>query len=381
MMTTLNIFTTFIFMIVIGAVIGAATNHLAIKMLFRPYKPYYLFGKQLPFTPGLIPKRRDEVAKQVGVMVMEHLLTPEGIQKRFESSEAKQEILHTVHRYIDKGAEMEITVLSLLESFGVSQADVKADEWIHEWSDHKLNSLLENYNEQTLSELLPLDVENKISSKIPDAADYILKRGIHYFESEEGKSRLGNMIDDFLKERGMLGSMVQMFLGNSSLIDRVHPEIIKFLRNAETKRFLSDLLVQEWDKVKQFSLHELDERWNVKELMFSVKNQLLSQFSTKLILDKPVGAYVSAVADDLKTHVAPVLIQKGISAASNVLEDLLAKLQFEDIIREQIELFPLEKMEELVVSISNKELKMITFLGGLLGGLIGAIQAIFVTLF
>ncbi|MFW0809558.1 DUF445 domain-containing protein [Bacillus pumilus] len=377
----MNIFTTFIFMIVIGAVIGAATNHLAIKMLFRPYKPYYLFGKQLPFTPGLIPKRRDEVAKQVGVMVMEHLLTPEGIQKRFESSEAKQEILHTVHRYIDKGAEMEITVLSLLESFGVSQADVKADEWIHEWSDHKLNSLLENYNEQTLSELLPLDVENKISSKIPDAADYILKRGIHYFESEEGKSRLGNMIDDFLKERGMLGSMVQMFLGNSSLIDRVHPEIIKFLRNAETKRFLSDLLVQEWDKVKQFSLHELDERWNVKELIFSVKNQLLSHFSTKLILDRSVGSYVNAVADDLKTHVAPVLIQKGISAASNVLEGLLAKLQFEDIIREQIELFPLEKMEELVVSISNKELKMITFLGGLLGGLIGAIQAIFVTLF
>lgn len=131
-------------MIVIGAVIGAATNHLAIKMLFRPYKPYYLFGKQLPFTPGLIPKRRDEVAKQVGVLVMEHLLTPEGIQKRFESSEAKQEILHTVHRLIDKGADMEITMLSLLERFGVSHADVKADEWIHHWSDQKLDSLLKN---------------------------------------------------------------------------------------------------------------------------------------------------------------------------------------------------------------------------------------------
>ncbi|KEP26363.1 DUF445 domain-containing protein [Bacillus zhangzhouensis] len=377
----MNIFTTFIFMIVIGAVIGAATNHLAIKMLFRPYKPYYLFGKQLPFTPGLIPKRRDEVAKQVGVMVMEHLLTPEGIQKRFESSEARQEILHTVHQYIDKGADMEITVLSLLERFGVPQADVKADEWLHQWSDQKLSSLLEKYDQQILSELLPPEVENKISSNIPVAADYILKRGIHYFESEEGKARLGNMIDDFLKERGMLGSMVQMFLGNSSLIDRVHPEIIKFLRNAETKRFLSDLLVQEWDKVKQFSLHELDEKWNVKELVFSVKRQLLSHFSTKLILDRPVGAYVSAVADDLKTQFAPVLIDKGIEAASNALEGLLAKLQFEEIIREQIELFPLEKMEELVVSISSKELKMITFLGGLLGGMIGAIQAIFVTLF
>ena len=368
-------------MIVIGAVIGAATNHLAIKMLFRPYKPYYLFGKQLPFTPGLIPKRRDEVAKQVGVMVMEHLLTPEGIQKRIESSEAKQEIMYTVHQYIDRGADMEITVLSLLERFGVPQADVKADEWLHQWSDQKLGSLLEKYDQQILSEWIPSEVENKISSKIPDAADYILKRGIHYFESDEGKAILRHMIDDFLKERGMLGSMVQMFLGNSSLIDRVHPEIIKFLKNAETKRFLSDLLVQEWDKVKQFSLHELDEKWNVKELVFSVKRQLLSHFSTKLMLDRPVGAYVSAVADDLKTQFAPVLIDKGIKAASNALEGLLSKLQFEEIIREQIERFPLEKMEELVISISNKELKMITFLGGLLGGTIGAIQAIFVTLF
>ncbi|PYH25178.1 hypothetical protein US8_04129 [Bacillus altitudinis] len=380
-MTTLDIFTTFIFMIVIGAVIGAATNHLAIKMLFRPYKPYYLFGKQLPFTPGLIPKRRDEVAKQVGVMVMEHLLTPEGIKKRFESSEAKQEILRTVHRYIDKGADMEMTVFSMLEKYGFSQADVKADAWLHQWTDHKLHSLLEKYDQQTLSELLPQDVENKLASKIPDAADYILKRGIHYFESDEGKARLGHMIDDFLKERGMLGSMVQMFLGNSSLIDRVHPEMMKFLKNAETKRFLSDLLVQEWDKVKQFSLHELDEKWNVKELLFSVKKQLLSHFSTKVLLDRPVGVYISAVADDLKTKFAPSLIDKGIEAASNALEGLLAKLQFEEIIREQIELFPLEKMEELVISISNKELKMITFLGGLLGGLIGAVQAIFVTLF
>ncbi|MDI3567717.1 DUF445 family protein, partial [Bradyrhizobium sp. Arg816] len=99
------------------------------------------------------------------------------------------------------------------------------------------------------------------------------------------------------------------------------------------------------------------------------------------ILDKPVGSYVSEVAVDLKIYLAPVLVDKGIKAASNALEELLAKLKFEDIIREQIELFPLKKMEELVISISNNELNMITFLGGFLGGFIGAIQAIFVTLF
>lgn len=41
-----------LFMVVVGAVIGGFTNLLAIRMLFRPYKPIYMFGKQLPLTPG-----------------------------------------------------------------------------------------------------------------------------------------------------------------------------------------------------------------------------------------------------------------------------------------------------------------------------------------
>ena len=57
------------------------TNHLAIKMLFRPHRPIYIGKFQVPFTPGLIPKRRDELAVQLGKMVVEHLLTPEGIGK------------------------------------------------------------------------------------------------------------------------------------------------------------------------------------------------------------------------------------------------------------------------------------------------------------
>ncbi|MCG2963495.1 DUF445 family protein, partial [Escherichia coli] len=62
-------FITIIIMAVIGAVIGGVTNHLAIKMLFHPYEAKYLFRKRIPFTPGLIPKRRDELAVQLGKTV------------------------------------------------------------------------------------------------------------------------------------------------------------------------------------------------------------------------------------------------------------------------------------------------------------------------
>ncbi|GGI31870.1 membrane protein [Staphylococcus chromogenes] len=48
-------------MTLIGALIGGVTNMIAIKMLFHPFKAYYIFGKRIPFTPGLVPKRRDSI--------------------------------------------------------------------------------------------------------------------------------------------------------------------------------------------------------------------------------------------------------------------------------------------------------------------------------
>ncbi|MBF9299470.1 DUF445 family protein, partial [Staphylococcus schleiferi] len=44
-----------VFMIILGAIIGGVTNMIAIKMLFHPFKPYYIFRFRIPFTPGLIP--------------------------------------------------------------------------------------------------------------------------------------------------------------------------------------------------------------------------------------------------------------------------------------------------------------------------------------
>ncbi len=66
---------------VAGGVIGYFTNDLAIKMLFRPYKPRFFFGRRLPFTPGLIPRNQERLAKRVSDTIMSSLLTPEELQK------------------------------------------------------------------------------------------------------------------------------------------------------------------------------------------------------------------------------------------------------------------------------------------------------------
>ncbi|HZG38566.1 MAG TPA: DUF445 family protein [Nodosilinea sp.] len=66
---------------IVGGVIGYFTNDVAIKMLFRPYRPIYLGGRRLPFTPGLIPSNQERLAKRISDTIMGSLLTPEELQK------------------------------------------------------------------------------------------------------------------------------------------------------------------------------------------------------------------------------------------------------------------------------------------------------------
>jgi len=64
---------------VIGAFIGYFTNMVAIKMLFRPLQAWRVLGIRVPFTPGVIPAKREELAGNIGEMVGEHLLTSQEI--------------------------------------------------------------------------------------------------------------------------------------------------------------------------------------------------------------------------------------------------------------------------------------------------------------
>lgn len=65
---------------IVGGIIGYFTNDIAIKMLFRPYQAYYVAGRRLPFTPGLIPSNQERLAKRISDAIMGSLLTPEELQ-------------------------------------------------------------------------------------------------------------------------------------------------------------------------------------------------------------------------------------------------------------------------------------------------------------
>ena len=72
---------------VIGAVIGAFTNFIAIKMLFRPLKEVKVGKFTLPFTPGVIPKHQEELAEALSNTVYQNFFTNSDIEGIFMSDE------------------------------------------------------------------------------------------------------------------------------------------------------------------------------------------------------------------------------------------------------------------------------------------------------
>ena len=59
----------------VGAIIGAFTNYIAIKMLFRPLKEKRIGRLKIPFTPGVIPKHQEELARALSKTVYENFFT------------------------------------------------------------------------------------------------------------------------------------------------------------------------------------------------------------------------------------------------------------------------------------------------------------------
>lgn len=76
----------------LGGVIGYVTNYIAIRMLFRPLRAWRIFGLRVPLTPGIIPAKRGELARKMGEMVGEHLLTVDDVGQAFGKESIQREL-------------------------------------------------------------------------------------------------------------------------------------------------------------------------------------------------------------------------------------------------------------------------------------------------
>lgn len=98
---------------VVGAAIGALTNQIAIKMLFRPYREVRLGGVRLPFTPGVIPSQRGQIAHNIATTFEEQLLGGDEIHQALTGERARGIVSEKVQELLDQFGPMASMVQSM----------------------------------------------------------------------------------------------------------------------------------------------------------------------------------------------------------------------------------------------------------------------------
>lgn len=368
-------------MVAVGAIIGGVTNHLAIKMLFRPYQPIYIRKWRLPFTPGLIPRRRQDLAIQLGRLVVNYLLTPESFKKKLLGKEFQRDITTYLQGELTKAFNSEKTINDLMKSWGKFDSQEQLQAKIDYFIENKYDQWMEEYRDQSIRDMLPASMKEKVEEKLPFISAFILQKGIDYFSSEEGKNRIEKLVEDFIQNRGgMLKNMLQMLLGNVNLAEKIQPEIIKFLKNKGTDELITNFLKAEWEKILEYKGEMLEEKLEKQKIIEGLKKYIHKIIRLEKVMNTPLQQYTRTVEGPV-LEMVPKVVAKICEALSEKVETIMEKLKLAEIVKEHVEMFPIERLEQMLLSIISSELRMITVLGVLLGGLIGIFQGIIAILF
>lgn len=152
--------TEIIIMIIVGALIGWFTNYLAVKMLFRPIRPW-----RIPLTKielqGLIPKRREEIAVTIGATVEEQLISINDLVSRLIEGENRAELIRTIRFKILAAIDERIPSFvpgAIKQAILTRIRDILNQE-IQSFVDHSMGEMIEDAVQK-------IDISNLVEERI-----------------------------------------------------------------------------------------------------------------------------------------------------------------------------------------------------------------------
>ncbi|AXF57707.1 DUF445 family protein [Salicibibacter kimchii] len=364
----------------LAAVIGFITNVIAVAMLFHPRKPIFIGSWRLPFTPGLIPKRHVDIADHLGRIVMEHLLTVEGLQGRLTERRFQNEVNIWVKEGVKKWlANEERSLQEIAEHYRLwSSPDQKVEKRMKNIISHRMDTYWEETQSQTIEEIIPDDWNQKGKDFLPEVAHWILERLRVYLYSKEGKAQVQSIIQSFIRRRGSIVQVLDSFVRTEKMVERVYPEVVDALTSRDIENWLLKKLREEYDKVLQKKGSDFVSGKTVEQCYSELTDFIMKQIPIEEVFHKPVKEWAEKIDFIYVDQISDTVIQQAGGFLEVNMSGILESLRLDTIVSEQVKAFPLDRLEEIVVNISNRELRMIKFLGGILGGIIGIVQGLLI---
>ncbi len=311
-----------IFTALVGSIIGYITNWFAIKMLFRPYEEKRIFGLKVPFTPGLIPKEKDRIAKSVGEAIGEHLLTSETIVESLCSDEmngklrtwVKDKVIAVEKKGASIGEEIQVFVGDKYEQLVAYLEDKVSEHIINQLKNNEVrHSLISNIMD-VINEKLEFKTEDFIDSGFyKDFKIKISNRIIKLKDSDELSESINKSIVKKIDDLGEEGKRLNEVIP-AEIIGSIK---VYIYNNSESISMEIDKFIQE-DSVKEKI------RETISKLVSSNINPMIAMFVNADSINAKVMTSLSSQLKDENT-------QKDIALIINKMIDKMIEAEVKNI--------------------------------------------------
>ena len=258
----------------VGGIIGYITNNIAIKMLFRPLNPIYIGGKRLPFTPGMIPREQERIAKTIAQVIEKELIDPEILKSYLLSQEMCLRIEDKVYTSLKEMSQSTQTVEQFLEDL----IGKKTVEHIEEALSEKITTeITKKLNESHLADPIINQLADSVKASIGPMMMFI---GEGVVEGIKDKAK--DMVQQFIEQKGegMVQEMVDEQFDTvkhkplSEVSERLMQEISK----------VNYVVIKSYTKIVENNLLEMLQHVRIAEIVESKIKQYEPREMEKLIL-------------------------------------------------------------------------------------------------
>lgn len=377
----------------IGALVGYLTNVLAIWMLFNPKRK--ILGIQ-----GVIPKKRQEIAEGISTVIEEEFINPSSIKDFIEKN--LDMFISSLEDFIENHNEIVIPSIKSIVGENYNKIVNLLAKNIYSYL---LNIEYEKYSSSIIKKIIlnnkfTFEIWEKLKNKSfkdlgIDLKEILLKNIEKTINSSKFnviiKEKLMNLISEKVKIpfipienfiSGLLDNFLEDVVRDFNSKGATYYEIQNFI-----ELHLSNLKIGDVVTFEQFDkfIHNFIERVEISKIVNYLKEKFDDQELEKIssiLLDKllckeiNISKILETFSIDLKV-ILKFLIVKYQRQIIDSIESFLKKISFSKIVKEKIESYSVEEMEEVTLKVAKKELRYVEIFGIPLGMLISVFQLIF----
>lgn len=381
---------------IVGSVIGYTTNWLAIKMLFKPHRAYHIGKIKIPFTPGLIPRERDRIAKSLGEAVGGNLLTEEVILKELthpkvvESLKAyvlkdllgkEMSLEHGIKLFYPEAETLYQKIANIIQGSIINY--IQGDAKFRQLMQSKVSLVLDR--DKTVSSILGDDVDLEINRLLHEHKLPIAHQVCMFLGEDTVGDKIKSILGSIINEK--IGGLAAMFMQPASLYGMITEFVNSYFESEEHQTQLVQGIILIKDKALKNRLSDILEDDQYIEVVEKISNVLEEQILLfiqnetfgQMMIDvlQSMAKMPVTLTDDMKITLEKTVEEQYLKFATTHLPVFLEQFNVTSIVESEINKFSVDEVEELIFKIVDKELNAITWLGALLGLIMGAITLFF----